>query len=169
MIVREAKIEDALAIAAIHVRAWQAAYQGIVPSAWLDSLSIEQRERHWRHSLEQTTSSTWVAEDGNQILGWIHAAASRDADAELTTSEVWAIYVDPAHWREGVGRRLWREAAEYLAGAGFSEVTLWVLKENAQAIAFYETIGLTVDGSEKSISLGGTELIEIRMRRRLGG
>ena len=114
MVVRQAKLDDAGAIAAIHVHSWQTAYQGIVPSAFLDSLSVEQRENVWRQNLEQETSRTWVAEVGSHVLGWISAARSRDSDALPTTGEVWAIYVDPPYWRRGVGRRLWREAEGHL-------------------------------------------------------
>ena len=70
---------------------------------------------------------------------------------------------------EGVGGSLWHQAEVHLDAAGFSDITLWVLKENAQAIAFYESIGLVVEpGSEKAILIGGAELLEIRLRKRLG-
>jgi ribosomal protein S18 acetylase RimI-like enzyme len=170
MIVRRARLEDGRAIAAIHVRSWQVAYQGIVPSAFLGSLSVEDRENVWRQNLERGISETWVAEEDDQVLGWISAARIRDSDALPTTGEVWAIYVDPSHWRRSVGRCLWRWAEGHLDASGFSEITLWVLKENAQAIAFYESIGLAIEpGSEKTITRGGAELLEIRLRKRLGG
>ena len=170
MVIRPARFDDAKAIATIHIRAWQAAYQGVVPSAFLDSLSVEQREAIWRQNLERRTSETWVADEGSQVVGWISAGQSRDADALLTTGEVWAIYVSPLHWRRGVGRHLWREAEGYLETAGFSDITLWVFRENAQAIAFYESIGLAIEpGGEKTMTWGGVELFEIRLRKRLGG
>jgi len=170
MLVRQASPEDAKAIAAIHVRAWQVAYQGIVPSTVLSSLSVEEREKIWSRNLDRRASKTWVAEEGGQVLGWISAAQSRDEDAPPTTGEVWGIYVDPACWRRGVGQRLWSEAEEYLRASGCSGVTLWVLKENARAIAFYESIGLAIEpGLEKAIAMGGTELLEIRLRKQIGG
>ena len=167
---RLARLDDAEAIAAIHVHAWQVAYQGIVPSELLSSLSVEQRVGVWRQNIARGASQTWVAEEGGQILGWISAARSRDSDAQPTTGEVWGIYVAPPHWRRGVGQCLWCEAEEQLSASGFSELTLWVLKENARAIAFYESNGLAIDpGSEKTITQGGAELLEIRLRKRLGG
>jgi ribosomal protein S18 acetylase RimI-like enzyme len=169
MIVRPALLADAKAIAAIHVHAWQAAYQGIVPSAFLNSLSIEERASRWRQNLEQRASETWVAEEDSQIVGWISAGRSRDEGAASTTGEVWAIYIDPAHWRRGVGRSLWHEMEVRLVASGFWDITLWVLKENAKAIAFYESIGLVVEpNSERAIRIGGAELPEIRLHKRLG-
>ena len=146
------------------------AYQGIIPSETRRSLSVEQREGAWRQNIEREASKTWVAEEGGQVLGWISAARSRDSDALPTTGEVWAIYVAPPYWRQGVGQNLWREAEGDLRASGFSEITLWVLKENARAIAFYEANGFAIDpGSEKTITQGGVELREIRLRKRLDG
>ncbi len=170
MLVRQAKPEDAKAIAAIHVQAWQVAYQGTVPQVYLDSLSVGSRERFWQQTLDQRTSDTWVVEEGSKVLGWINAARSRDSDAGPSIGEVWAIYVDPPQWRRGIGRLLWREAERHLSASGFSEATLWVLKYNSPAIAFYESNGFVVEsGSEKAITRGGAELREIRLRKRLGG
>ena len=44
----------------------------------------------------------------------------------------------------------------------FSEIFLWVLKENKRAIAFYQKIGFTVDGPEKILELG-KPVKELRM------
>jgi ribosomal protein S18 acetylase RimI-like enzyme len=120
--------------------------------------------------LAQLTSGTWVVEEASRILGWINAGQSRDPDARPSTGELWAIYVDPQHWRRGMGQLLWQKAEGHLISSGFSEATLWVLKENARAIAFYEAQGFHIElGSEKTITRGETKLLEIRMRRQLGG
>ncbi|CKH40448.1 acetyltransferase%2C gnat family [Streptococcus pneumoniae] len=36
----------------------------------------------------------------------------------------------------------------------FSEIFLWVLKDNKRAIAFYQKMGFTFDGQEKMLELG---------------
>jgi ribosomal protein S18 acetylase RimI-like enzyme len=169
MVIRPATPDDSRAIATIHVLAWQARYQGVVPAQFLAALSVEQRERMWRQKLEQGAPDTWVMEEHGAVLGWINAGASRDPDALPSTSELWAIYVDPKHWRRGVGQRLWSEIEDQLRRSGFADVTLWVLRDNAGALAFYRSNGFVVDGLEKPIELGGTELVEIRLRKALGG
>lgn len=92
MVVRGATPEDSGAIAEIHVRSWRAAYRGIVPPEFLDSISVEQREGAWRQRLERGTSGTSVLEEQGEVLGWVSAGSSRDADALPSTSELWAIY-----------------------------------------------------------------------------
>jgi ribosomal protein S18 acetylase RimI-like enzyme len=165
MVVRHATLEDAKAIATIHVLSWQAAYKGIVPAGFLAAMSVDQREGMWRQRLEHGAPGTWVLEEHGGVLGWISVGPSRDADALSSTSELWAIYVDPKHWRRGVGQRLWDEVEDQLRRSGFSDVTLWVLQLNTDASAFYRANGFVIDGIEKTIELGGTELVEIRLRK----
>jgi hypothetical protein len=46
---RIATVDDAAAVAAVHVRSWQDAYRGIFPDAYLDGLSVERRSNVWSH------------------------------------------------------------------------------------------------------------------------
>ncbi|SRR5579883_123937 len=166
MVIRSARLDDALRIAAIHVRAWQVAYRGIVPDEFLDALSIEQRHKAWQQILEAGNSSTWIAEDRDMALGWISAGRSRDTDAAHSTGEIWGLYVDPGHWRKGVGRALCAAAEQELRNQEFTQVTLWVLKDNQRAIEFYSTIGFSPDASgEQTIERGGRILLETRMTK----
>jgi ribosomal protein S18 acetylase RimI-like enzyme len=166
LVVRPATPDDASAIATIHVRSWQTAYQGFVPEAFLRSLSIEARADRWRTILEEATAGTFVAEERPATVGWITVGRSRDADAGPSTGELWAIYVAPEHWGRGAGRLLWDGGRSHLAAAGYADVTLWVLKDNRRARRFYEAAGFAPDaGQEKMIELGGARIPEIRLRR----
>lgn len=167
-VIRRATPADAQAIAQIHVSAWRAAYNDLIPDEVLGSLSVERREELWRKDLEAGIAAIWVAESGEAIVGWISVGRSRDPDASAGTGELWAMYIDPAHWRVGIGRALWSAARAHLRGAGLDDVTLWVLKENARGLAFYAAIGFTIDvGRVKTIELGGATLEELRLRCRI--
>jgi ribosomal protein S18 acetylase RimI-like enzyme len=166
MIIRSARPEDALHIAMIHVEAWRVAYRGIFPDQFLRELSIEQRHAGWQQILKAAEASTWVAEDGDTALGWISAARSRDVDAEQSTGEIWAVYVDPGHWSKGVGRALCAAAEQELRTQGFTDVTLWVLKDNERALRFYVSNGFVRDACpDRIIERGGKALNEVRMRK----
>ena len=102
----------------------------------------------------------WV--DG-EAAGWVSFDTSRDKDAAASTGEIWALYVDPAHWSSGIGRELWRCARERLLERGFRSIGLWVLAANARAIRFYEAAGLALElGSAKLFELGGKQVQELR-------
>lgn len=170
MHIRKAVPDDAHPIATIHVRAWQVAYRGIIPSSFLESLSISRRKDFWRQQLQRDEAATFVAEEHGQVLGWAQLGPSRDADAGRSTGELYAIYVAPEHWRQGVGQQLWNEGVVRLRHAAFADATLWVLQQNVSACAFYRAAGFVPDvGIEKTLQVAGSELVEIRLRYILNG
>lgn len=167
--VRAAVPEDAAAIASIHVRAWQAAYRGIVPDTHLDSLSIEKRTVFWRSLIEGKVPDgsrnlrVVVALDDDKVVGWIATSLTRDSDKDDQWGEVQAIYVDPQCQQRGIGRRLMEYGTIALTNSGLAHVSLWVLSKNAGARRFYEQMGFIADtDSEKRFTLAGSEVAEIR-------
>lgn len=163
--IRPALVDDAGAIAELHVRSWQAAYVGLLPAEGLSTLSIPERTLRWQGWLaEGAATPTLVAAERGRILGFCSSGPSRDEDADPWTGEVRAIYVHPETWRRGVGRALWAAGTGALAGAGARVATLWVLEGNARAAAFYERQGARADGGVKAVTLLGAARRELRYR-----
>lgn len=164
--VRRAGGGDAPAVAAIHVRSWQAAYRGILPDELLDSLSVAEREESWRSLLNEGGERrlTLVAEGAGGLVGFCSATTpSGDEDVGERTAEIGALYVDPDRWREGAGGALLSAALAELAGRGWRDVVLWVLPENRGALAFYERFGFAVEpGVEKREERSGRSVIRLR-------
>lgn len=164
---RRATGADAVAVAAMHVRAWQTAYRGIVPDPFLDSLDVAARAG--RYSFDRTgpgDPETWIAVDGEDIVGMVSISRSRDEDLPAL-GEVRALYVAPDRWRSGAGSALLVTAERLLADAGYAEALLWVLEDNARGRGFYEAAGWDPDGRTKSVGIGGRELVEVRYRKAL--
>lgn len=166
MRIRRANGEDAPAIAAIHVRSWQAAYRGILPDSLLDNLSVSGREQSWRALLSGGNSwLTLVAEGPDDTLtGFCSVATpSRDEGVGEATVEIGAFYVDPDHWRRGIGAAMLSTALAELSEKGWRDAILWVLPENRRAIAFYERFGFVVEpGVEKREERSGHRVIRLR-------
>jgi ribosomal protein S18 acetylase RimI-like enzyme len=158
--VRPAVPDDAAAIAAVHVRAWQVAYRGLIPDEMLDRLSVEQREETWREAMSgEDVPAVYVAVKDGAVVGFCAAAApGRDVYAGADVAEIGAIYVDPDAWRTGVGSALMDAALEDLRAGGWRWVTLWVLAENQQAQDFYARYGLKPDGAETTHGSGEREV-----------
>jgi len=170
MQIRRATPEDAGAIAVIHVASSRAAYRGILPEEVLQAFTVERRETIWREILTTRDADVWIAEHAGRDLGWICVGASRDPDAKPTTAELRAMYIDPGSWRRGVGRALWSQAEAVLRAANCPQITLWVLEDNARALAFYRSVGFVEDpGHAIARDRGGVQLVEVRLRRDLGG
>jgi GNAT superfamily N-acetyltransferase len=170
-IVRPARAEDAGQIALVHVRSWQGAYRGLIPQAFLDGLDVAQRTRTWERALAETDNpraGVLVADDGRNVVGFVGYFPSRDPDADPDLiGEIGAIYLLPGAWGGGIGKRLMEAALGRLAGAGFTQVTLWVLDSNDRARRFYEAGGWSADGAAKQDDSRGFPLSEVRYRRSL--
>lgn len=164
--VRPATLRDAKAIAAIHVSAWQAAYQGLVPDEHLRGLSVEKRQSFWREAIEQFEPQVQVAVDEGKVVGFVAFDRSRDKGTPSTTGEIWAIYVNPAHWSRGVGLALWDAARDALEEEGCTKVTVWLPVRNERAMRFHELAGFKREmTTAKTTEIGGARLEEIRLSR----
>jgi RimJ/RimL family protein N-acetyltransferase len=163
--IRELTETDIDAVAALHVRTWQAGYAGIVPAAILDALDPARFAARRRVQPAYPGTHTVVADEDGTIVGFASFGPYR---GDPGAGEVYAIYVDPKRWGGGVGRRLMATARATLS-PDFREVRLWVLEENHRARRFYERAGMTPDGARDFYTPpgGDTGLPEIRYAMRL--
>jgi len=163
-------VDDAAAIADLHVRSWRAAYRGIVPDAILDGLSIEARRDYWTSKIGRAASEPsgdiriFVIEDVGIIRGFAETRPSRDDDSAPVTGEVHAIYLAPEAHGRGLGPRLLTHAADDLRVRGFAPLILWVIEANAAGRRFYERAGWRPDGARQPIDFDGVMVDEIRYR-----
>lgn len=168
MDISPATLDDAHAVAEIHVTAWQEAYRGIIPAGFLAGLSIARQEARWREDIRHGSPQLLVARIDGRVTGWVAFGPCRDAGAAPEAGEIWAIYVAPSHWARGVGRSLWLGARARLAEQGYRSVSLWVLAGNRRAIRFYRLAGFRAEEScTKMLDLGGSELQEVRYTQEL--
>ena len=159
----EADIE---AVAAIHVRSWQAGYAGVIADDYLAGLDAAAIAERRRNRPVPPGARTLVAADDAQVIGFVSFGPyQREDDTfDSETGQLYAIYVDPEHWGRGAGRELMSAARAGLAAAGFAGMRLWVLEENHRARRFYERAGLAPDGVRDTYTPHGSaqELPELR-------
>jgi GNAT superfamily N-acetyltransferase len=82
--------------------------------------------------------------------------------------EVYAIYVDPHRWGEGIGRDLLAAGEQALIDDGHWQALLWVLDGNTRARAFYERQGWAQGKPIRIENIGGTDVNEVRYEKPLG-
>ena len=167
--IREATRADARAIAEIHVAAWRAAYRGHMPDEYLAALSIEQRHDRWLKAISSAgPAKVAVAQLGGEIAGFCSFGPTRDA-APGDIAEIYSLNVHPERWRHGAGRLLCEHAFREAAAREHTAITLWVLKGNDGARRFYERLGYSLDGAEKTdTALIGSPLYDVRYRKAIG-
>lgn len=159
-----------MGIAIVHVRSWQAAYRGLIPQDYLDSLDPAQRRPRWEHILSESNwprAGTLVAQAAEDVIGFANICPTRDEDEDpANVGEHTSIYLLPTAWSTGSGRELMIAALGTLQQS-FSQATLWVLDTNSRARRFYEAAGWQTDGGVKLDEVKGISLKEVRYRRTL--
>lgn len=166
---REAVIEDAAAIAKVHVASWKWAYRGLLPAETLDGVDIAEREAGWLDVLasEDPHDRVIVAEGRNGLVGFASVGATRDDEAPAGTGELFAIYLAEHEAGTGLGASLLARSTEALRDEGFGRATLWVLETNERARRFYAREGWRWDGTTSTHQVQCSNLPIVRYEREL--
>jgi GNAT superfamily N-acetyltransferase len=168
--VRRGTVDDAAGIAAVHVASWQVAYRGLLPTAFLDALSVADRQTRWSHTLANPGPriDTLVATLADRIVGFAGVGLRRCENPRDDDGELYAIYLHPDRWGHGIGFHLQSTALARLRELGFTTATLRVLSGNERAISFYRRTGWQENGATGVHTfLDGTRLPEIELHRQL--
>ena len=139
----------------VHWKSWQETYTGLVDAEYLQQMTLEKclkMAKKWRDNI-------FVAKDGEKVVGFVGYGAHRDPTL-ADTGEVFSIYVLKEYHDQKIGYRLMNAAVEALAA--YSQIAVWVLKDNDRAIRFYQRYGFVFDGTEQEIVMG-TPNAELRM------
>ena len=141
---------------------WRVAYRHVLPPEDLDAMPVDETRWLLRISEPPLGWATYVADEDGGVIGFATIGPSRD---QQDVGELYAIYVEADAWSTGVGRALIERAEAGLA-AGYRDATLWVLEDNTRARDFYERAGWELDGVRKIEAFLGTEVAEVRYRKR---
>jgi ribosomal protein S18 acetylase RimI-like enzyme len=167
MLLRAAESADAMSVARVHVRSWQSAYRGLLPHEYLDHLRPEDRaDRYDFTTRDPQKPQTIVAVEDGLVCGFVTTMPSRDPDLSAF-GELAALYVDPQCWGRGVGMVLISAARAQLVKRGFENALLWVLKGNVRADRFYRNDQWAPDGLQRTDTLWGVTVNEVRYQRSL--
>jgi ribosomal protein S18 acetylase RimI-like enzyme len=148
--IRRAGVVDARAIARVHVTSWQTSYAGMLPEAYLRSLTVSRLTSSWRRRLVASSPRRrpWVAVVDGTTIGFCVAHAHEASGAFAGwVGEVGYLYVHPVLQARGVGTRLLQRALGTFEARGYRWVVLSVLEDNLLARQFYERRGLRFDGN----------------------
>jgi GNAT superfamily N-acetyltransferase len=160
-VIRPAQIDDALAIARVHVDTWRTTYAGIVPDEHLANLSYERCQAGWVEVLSNPRSEThaFVAEvQAGQIVAFACGGPLHEALAGFDV-ELYNLYVVQSFQGFGIGRLLVKQVADDLKSRGYHSLVIWVLQDNP-ACRFYERLGGHL-AAEKVVEIGGRGLVDV--------
>ena len=160
--IRKAVVTDASAVATININTWKVAYKGIIPQVHLDSLSINDKIPRWEKAILDLTvnkKELFIAEisdlNGSEIIGFSMGGPSQFEENKID-GDLYAIYVLPKYWKQGIGTLLFNSVIKYFLNKNFKTMVIWALKENS-AGKFYKKMG-GIPKFHKTLTYGGKEL-----------
>jgi len=148
-------------MAEIHVRSWEVAYKDIIPADFIHEKNATRLEM-WRKMITEENATQYVIELDGKAVGILGLGLPRDLDLSDDYSELFAIYLHPDYYRQGIGTQAMRFAFDKAVRMGKTLMSVWVLAKNENAIRFYEKCGFTADGRTQTLNYG-RELRVIRM------
>jgi len=138
----------------VHWQTWREAYDDLLPADYQETMTLDR----CRFFSQKYPENTLIAMDGKKVVGFISYGKFRGET--IQAGEIIALYVLKDYYGKGVSKQLMHAA--FVALDQFSEIYLWVLKDNKRAIAFYQKMGFTFDGQEQILKLG-KPVKELRM------
>jgi hypothetical protein len=129
VILRNATVEEAAAIARVQVDTWRSAYSGILPASVLAALDVERRTIAWTRIHRELTEREHllVATLDERVIGFASGGPNRTANTDYE-GEIYALYLRVEHQRCGTGRDLFCASIARLADAEMPSVMLWCLQ-----------------------------------------
>jgi GNAT superfamily N-acetyltransferase len=156
-LIRAAEVIDAAGISHVHVQSWLTTYRGLVPDAYLATLSKAERIPLWQDWLRRDISA-FVAEVEGTIIGFVSGGPVREPLAGYD-AELYTIYLLKEMQGRGVGTALLEKLAVAMLGKGHASMMVWVLEGNP-AVRFYEKTGAGYLSS-KQIEIGSVPFREL--------
>ena len=152
-------VEDARAIARVHVASWRTTYRGLLTEEFLAALSEPGYTERWERVIRDGASLVFVAEDGSDVVGFASGGRERAGETGYA-GELYAIYLVDSAQRRGFGRGLFRAVVDGLGDMKLANLIVWVLRDNQPARRFYERLGGVYVRSQP-ITIGPSTLEEV--------
>jgi len=140
MNIREATMDDAAAIATVHVSSWQTTYKGIMSDKFLENLSVQQRTDLWINNLQKGDNIVIVAIDNDKIIGFACGGPVKEGEYPSYDGDVTAIYFYEEFQGKGYGKELLQTMFEKFKEKGYKNAIVKVLEDNKTRY-FYEHLG----------------------------
>lgn len=169
--VRVAWADDAGAIAALQLPAWQATYADLLPP---DALphgpeAVEAAAVAWQQSLTRpgdARNRVLVALEHNRVVGFVITGPAEDPDCDpVADAEVRELTVDPAERGKGHASRLVQAAADTMVADRFTRAVTWVIAADDALRAFLTDAGWAPDTAHRELDLDGSGTTVVKQVR----
>lgn len=148
--IRKVKQGDADTLAYIQTESWKTAFKGIIDAEMLEKCTnIDKARLMYQRLLDDNKGNGYIlsVDDKPHCIAYWDSAR----DLELTgKAELICIHSLPNNWHKGFGSKMMDLILEDIKKSGYSEVVLWVFRDNLRARAFYEAKEFVLNDATKS-------------------
>jgi GNAT superfamily N-acetyltransferase len=157
--VRAAGWEHIEGMARVSLDTWRLTYRDILPRPYLERMRHAAHESQRSRMMHAQGVHHFVAIEptAGEVVGFASCGPTRSGSG--ASGEIYELYVQNGYQGRGLGRRLFRAAADRLARDGHESMIVWVLAENPNR-GFYPRVGGWRQAM-KSIRVGGASVDEI--------
>ena len=139
MHIRPVKSTDIPAMAETYVETWRDAYRGILPEAYLESMTVAETAKDLAREMSAAGVVSLVAEaDEGGAAGLITGGIDRRRD-RVYGGEIFSLYVRPAYQRGGIGHQLVTQLVARINRLDIFTLKVQVLEDNP-CRRFYEKL-----------------------------
>lgn len=160
--IRKVKQGDADTLAYIQTESWKTAFKGIIDAEVLETCTnIDKARAMYQRLLDDNKGNGYILTVDNKphcIAYWDKAR-----DLELAgKAELICIHSLPNNWHMGFGSKMMDMVLSDIKSSGYSEVVLWVFRDNLRARAFYEAKGFVLNDVTK-VAFDSEEVLYSKM------
>lgn len=142
---------DVRDVARVNARAWQAAFDDVLPGEVLEGLDPSLTDGEAEDALEARRGDReafLVAEDDGRVVGYAYVRWGEETKAFVGDGEAGLkeLYVHPDHWGRGVGTALLEDGLQRLP-ENVEQLRLETLADNEVGRRFYEARGFERTGT----------------------
>jgi ribosomal protein S18 acetylase RimI-like enzyme len=150
ILLRPAEPDDALSVARLHTQSWQAAYCDFLPTTYLLEKVPAEHASHWENYMARPTDArglVMLAEHEGMPVGFVSAENVDDSPHGTLLD---CLHVLAAYQGFGAGKLMIDAVRMWTREQNQDLMHLYVLEDNARAIAFYERNGWRFAGTKSS-------------------
>lgn len=149
--IRKVKQGDADTLAYIQTESWKAAFKGIIDDEMLEKCTnIVKARLMYQRLLDDNKGKGYILTVDSKTHCIAYWDGARDFDL-VGKAELICIHSLPDNWHKGFGSKMMDMVLEDIKKSGYSEVVLWVFRDNLRARAFYEAKGFVLNDVIKAV------------------
>ena len=138
--IRKAIFTDCHELSLLKREVWETTYRGIYPDEKINNYDYIKNEEKFKGFIDNPSKQLYVAVNNNKIIGFIEFGEPNRPFKDYK-QEIGLFYIQKDFQRQGLGRKLFNLAFEYIKSTGADKFFISCHKYNLNAQKFYEKMG----------------------------